>query len=307
MRKLLTFFQKYNSTNSIKTHEEEIRELTQTAADVEQWGFEFSQNFILDTKDYYIECIFYNFDSLFVTFENVFGDYIKTDKYRMGWGSRKFRSMQVSHLCIKPRRLDWYTGENLAEALADLLPFFERFERVITYGESMGGFGALAFADLVRAKYSISISPQSTLDRAKVPWDTRYPRGIKEDYSGRYGDAVGNYSNVDCAYILYDPHYEMDRRHASRLFSRNAKMIKLPFLGHGCSIDLIPMGATNYILNSVLDDSYNDTAFFKILRNRRERPRYYKFIREKVAKSHPSMLPTIEKFSSEFNKRSSTR
>lgn len=303
MGKLLKCVERFFGRQIELSQEEELRNLSQPRAGDERVKYEFSQNFLIDIGDYYIECIFYNFDSLFVTFENVFGDYIKTDRYRMGWGSRKFRSMGVSHLCIKPRRLDWYTGKNLSEELESLQPFFERFGRVITYGESMGGFGALAFADLVKAKYCISISPQSTLDRGKVPWDVRYPRGIKENFSGPYGDAIGNYSGANCAYILYDPHYEMDRRHAARLVSQNSKMIKLPFLGHGCSIDLIPMGATNYILHAVLDDSFDDATFYKILRNRRDRPRYYKFIREGIVKKHPAMTQIVEKFTNEFTKQ----
>jgi len=63
--------------------------------------------------------------------------------------------------------------------------FFHGFEQVMTYGGSMGGYGALAYADAVNAGVVLSINPQATLSERLAPWETRFSQGKNSSGKGR--------------------------------------------------------------------------------------------------------------------------
>ncbi|MEX3314052.1 hypothetical protein [Sulfitobacter sp. PS-8MA] len=157
---------------------------------------EICQNYVIETENYFLEGYIFNFDLLVVTFESAGGSDPRPDKFRAGWASIPLRKRKISSLCIKPKRVDWYTRPDLASIFKEIRSHFRKFRRVVTYGYSMGGFGALTFADLIGADEVHAIAPQSTLRRDIIPEDDRFPRSRNWSFDGLFGDAVGNYRNA---------------------------------------------------------------------------------------------------------------
>jgi hypothetical protein len=97
------------------------------------------RSIFIELDHFIIEGYLFDADILFVTFEPAGVAKVNQSKYRAGWGENIFRSLGVSSLHIKANSSNWYLKPDLVEALTDLQPLFASFERVITYGGSMGG------------------------------------------------------------------------------------------------------------------------------------------------------------------------
>lgn len=247
---------------------------------------EIARNFIIETENYYIEgYLFRESGAIFLTFEHAGGPQVRLRKYREGWGAAALRLRQVDHVAVKPKRADWYTRPDLPEVLAQLRPLFARYDRVVPFGGSMGGFAALTFADLVGATTVIAITPQSTLDQAKVPWDDRFPPALDCDFSGPYGDAVGKSASAAQVLVVLDRFCEPDMRHLARLQAANVQVLNLPFMGHTLAVDLQRMGLLAYLITSVGSGSFSTAEFHAIARRRREIPHYLEALHDRAQTS----------------------
>ena len=74
----------------------------------------------------------------------------------------------------------------------------------------MGAFGALAFAHLAPGSTVIAFSPQTTLNQSIAPWDRRFWKGMKRDWSLPYSDVTQHLDQVGKIYAVYDPYIEQD-------------------------------------------------------------------------------------------------
>jgi hypothetical protein len=233
-----------------------------------------SQSVLCETENYLLEGHIFGYDTLFVTFEPAGGIGRTTSRYRHGWGATMFRQKGISCFCVKPKRKDWYTRPDLGQAFHRLRPFLDQFDRVIAYGGSMGGFGALAYGDAMGADTIISINPQSTLDPSKAPWEDRYPVARTLDFSADFADAVGKYGTVRQVLIFSDRHYDYDERHTERLRAPNVTVINTPFVEHHVPEHLQRIRALGYIVTSVHDDTFDPQVFYSKMRGRRTLRRY---------------------------------
>lgn len=256
----------------------------------------------LELEHFIIEGYLFETDVLFVTFEPAGVAQVNRSKYRAGWGENIFRSLGVSSLHIKANSSNWYLKPDLPAALTSLQPLFRSFDRVITYGGSMGGFGALTYADLIGAQTVISINPQSTLDQRIVPWEDRYPVAQERllDFSHPHADAVGKYANAEQVLIFGDRRYDFDNAHVERLMAPNVTYVNTPYIEHQVPEHLMHMKALTYIVRSVLDDSFDLTRFYKLMRARRNLKRYFNVMAQKTA-SHPARAAVVERFKANYD------
>jgi len=242
----------------------------------------------LATENYFLDAYVYKYDTLVVTFEP-FNAALPSSKFRSGWGSEFLRSQQISHLCIKPKISDWYRKADLITAIKELKAagFFRPFRRIVTYGGSMGGFAALAFADLIGATYVFSLNPQSTLDPQKVPWETRFRRGQREDWSGHYTEAADGIHSVKQVYIAVDMRDALDRRHVDRIRGRAVEILNMPFVGHFMPRHLKQTGLLQSTLVGIMREEFDLDGFRKKARGRRKLAAYYDGLlsRDRVARS----------------------
>ncbi|MBR9650101.1 hypothetical protein [Thalassovita aquimarina] len=230
---------------------------------------------MLETENYFLEAHVFDHDRLFVTFESAEPPGQRPKKFRSGWGAEALRKHRVSCLCVKPKFADWYARPDLPEALARLEEFFARFRRVITYGGSMGGFGALAFADLVGAHDVIALNPQSTLDRRKVPWENRFEPALPFDFTGPYGDAKGKFDRAERVFVLVDRWFSPDWKHIERIMRDNIIVLNTPFLRHRTTEHLRNMQVLGPIVDAFIQDRFSEPEFHRHMRARRRLNRYF--------------------------------
>jgi hypothetical protein len=228
--------------------------------------------------------------TLVVTFDNL--DIAMTRREdRRPWGYRFIEKQGFSMLGVMAGGWTWYR-EPWVWAEFDRLRdsgFFARFERVVFYGASMGGYAAAAFVPACPGADVVAISPQSTLDRATVPWETRYRTAWGRDFSGPYGDAAVVSASARRVTILYDPYEPLDAAHAARFTGRNVVRLRAPLLGHRLGSALHQMGILSPIVLAALDGSLTPAAFYRALRARRDFPRYQRELFARAAERHPAL------------------
>lgn len=253
-----------------------------------------SLNVYSELVNFTLEGYIFDRDVLFVTFEPAGVAQVNNSKMRSGWGEHLFRKLNVSCLCVKAHKSNWYLEQDLAIAFEKLQPFLKSFKRVITYGGSMGGFGALAYADALNADTVVSINPQSTLDRRIVLWEDRYPVAQEKllDFSNPFSDAVGKYSLVRRVYIFSDRRYDFDNKHLQRLEASNVTTINTPYIEHQVPEHLARIGALGYIVKSVIRDDFSPNVFYNLMRKRRMLKRYFNVL-EKKASGNKARLEII--------------
>jgi hypothetical protein len=162
--------------------------------------------------------------------------------------------------------------------------FFKGFDRVVFYGASMGGYAACAFVPACPGADVLAISPQSTLNKALVPWETRYSTAWGKDFSGRYGDAAQTLASAGRAMILYDPYETLDAGHVDRLTGGNVTKLRAPLMGHRLGSSLSQMGILTPVTLAALDGTLDEGDFYRLLRKRRDFPRYQRELFRKAVK-----------------------
>jgi hypothetical protein len=213
--------------------------------------------------------------TLIVTFDNLDIAMGKRDD-RRPWGFGFIEKQGWSMLGVMANGWTWYR-DPWVWAEFDRLEaegFFARFDRVVFYGASMGGYAACAFSVASPGCDVVAISPQSTLDKSVVPWETRYKTAWDRDFTGRYGDAAMVSRTAGRVAILFDPYEPLDKAHAERFTLPNAVFLRAPLLGHRLGSSLAQMGILTPIILGAIQGRLEPIEFYRILRARHDFPRY---------------------------------
>ncbi|MDT8856104.1 hypothetical protein RNZ50_13980 [Paracoccaceae bacterium Fryx2] len=214
-------------------------------------------------------------DTLVVTFDNL--DIAMTKREdRRPWGFGFIEKQGWSMLGVMANGWTWYRDPWVWDQFDQLAAsgFFARFKRVVFYGASMGGYAACAFVAACPGADVVAISPQSTLDRAMVPWETRYKTAWDRDFTGKYGDAAEVSRAAGRVTLLYDPFEPLDSGHATRFTGPNVLKLRASLMGHRLGSSLQQMGILAPITLGALNGTLTESAFYRALRARKTFPRY---------------------------------
>lgn len=225
-------------------------------------------------------------DTLVVTFDNLDIAMTKRDD-RRPWGYSFIKSQGWSMLSVLSGGWTWYREQWVSDQFDQLKSegFFKQFKRVVFYGASMGGYAACAFSPAAPGCDVIAISPQSTLDKAIVPWESRYKVVWDSDFSGPYGDAAEVSNAAHRVYILYDPYEPLDAGHAARFTNDNVEHLRAPLLGHRLGSSLNQMGILSPIILGALNGTLTSHGYYQLLRTRKESPRYQRELFKRAVKA----------------------
>ena len=175
--------------------------------------------------------------------------------------------------------------------------FFKGFRRVVFYGASMGGYAACAFVAACPGADVVAISPQSTLDKRLVPFETRYKTAWGRDFSGRYGDAAEVSKAAGRVTILYDPYEPLDAAHVARFKGGNVVALRAPLMGHRLGSSLHQMGILSQITLGALNGSLTEAEFYRALKARKGFVRYQReLFKRALAKGHPGLARKLGRF-----------
>lgn len=215
--------------------------------------------------------------TLVVTFENLDHIYDRKDD-RMPWGYGFVVSRGWSTLGLMAHGWTWYRDEQVFDFFDRLRDegFFDRFDKVVFYGASMGGYAASIFSAAAPGATVVTISPQATLDREIAPWEARYHKAWRRDFSGRYAYAPDMVAEATDVHIFYDPRMAADAMHASLFRGENIRKYRCRFLGHRIASLWISLDLLKPVVEGCVTGELTSETFYKWMRARREHPRFQK-------------------------------
>lgn len=137
-----------------------------------------------------------------------------------------------AHLHLQARNNDWFINAETEALETRLAQFVQRYDEVIAMGFSMGGYGALRFAKVLRITRVMAISPQVSIDPTVVPFDKRY-RAEAAGWDDNLGDLTQRRCDLS-GVVLVDPFKQRDLVHGRmicEIFPR-LTLVRLPNGGH---------------------------------------------------------------------------
>jgi len=150
------------------------------------------------------------------------------------FGGSFFNRYRLAATLVVPHANDWYQSPGVAPALAVARTGLDD-ARLLAYGSSMGGFGALAWADAVGAQRVLALSPQFSIAPDEVGhFENRWRREARRIPEYRRAH-VGAAALDGCeTVIVYDPFHGLDRLHARLIRDLSpARVHLLPVTGAG--------------------------------------------------------------------------
>lgn len=165
------------------------------------------------------------------------------------WGQEAAAKLGVTTIGFVARRENWFPAASVAAAAPAVRAALRG--PAVAYGYSMGGYAALKYAALVGADRALAVCPQSSIDPAEAPWDTRFhgfhQPGLHAGMSVRPGEPGG------FALMLADPYMPEDRRHALRLRDEaGVHWLRTPFMDHASVWLLVESGFLRKVLDLLL-------------------------------------------------------
>jgi hypothetical protein len=237
-------------------------------------------------------------DTLVVTFDNL--DIAMTKREdRRPWGFSFIEKQGWSMLGVMANGWTWYRDGWVSDQFDELAAsgFFAGFSRVVFYGASMGGYAACAFVAACPGADVVAISPQSTLDRGLVPFETRYKTAWDRDFSGKYGDAAEASKTAGRVTILYDPYEPLDAAHVARFKGGNVVPLRAPLMGHRLGSSLHQMGILSAVTLGALNGTLTEADFYRALKARKGFVRYQReLFKRALAKGHPVLARKLARF-----------
>ena len=188
-----------------------------------------------------------------VTFDS-FTDISTLDRLAFGETLFLHEGIDAVHVLSSDNR--WYQYAAMADAAAAIRAVTAGYDRVVTYGSSMGGYAALRLAGLVGATVALALSPQWSIDWRRAPWERRWAENSRsfEDVWERSIPPPA----LAQAWVVYDPLLK-DRRHVRKLRREGYvfQPVEIPGGGHPVGSFLAEVGLLRPAVMDVIADRFD--------------------------------------------------
>lgn len=179
---------------------------------------------------------------------------------RPGFGESYLQSRGMSAVVVLSRGDDWYQYPDMTKVLARIRDAVSGADRVMTYGSSMGGYAAIRFADAVGANAVLALSPQYSIDPAKVPFELRWMQEAR-----RIAWLPALDGPIRCRVrpvVAFDSKHPLDAQHAA-LIAKDTPIdaVPLPWAGHPVTTYLSDAHLLTSLVPAVLGGSFDPQAF----------------------------------------------
>lgn len=147
------------------------------------------------------------------------------------WGDALFAKQDIAAIGIVTPEPSWYPQADMQGAIAALRPHLQG-RRVVTYGYSQGGYGALKYSKALDAAAAFAFCPQWSIDPADVkPHDTRFTAYFRPELRNGLRIEAGDLA-ANCT-ILFDKSVYVDLWNAGHLLAMpGVRAVPCPFTGH---------------------------------------------------------------------------
>ncbi len=206
-----------------------------------------------------------------------------------------------SLLCLMSAGQTWFRDADLFAHLDGLVDegFFDSFKRVIFCGLGpVGGYAAAAFSITAPEPEVILSSPVASLAPKDAPFETRFARARRLDFSTRFGFGPDMSAHSKALYLIYDPATTVAAAHAALYRGAHIRKIALP--RHAPLIERLALaqeGLAPLIL--ALDAPAPSAAIRRIFRERARRDDTYinNLAAQAKARKHPKLAARAAGFS----------
>ena len=149
---------------------------------------------------------------------------------RPGFGEAFFRDRSIDAVHVISRENDWYQYPETPIMAAQVAELVSRYERVVAYGSSMGGYAAIRFGGLAGASAALAISPQFSVDRQTAPSEVRWKRDSERIDFSLERTLKAPFVETSC--IVYDPE-DADQRQVD-MYRGHTRVVdvRLATVGH---------------------------------------------------------------------------
>ncbi len=208
---------------------------------------------------------------------------------RAGFAQEFLESQAISAIHVMGVQEDWYQYPEMFAAMDTVREAVRGASRVMTYGSSMGGYAALRFADAAGANAVLAISPQYSIDPAKVPFETRW---LQDARRIRWLPEIdGKLTCRARPIIVYDPVMCQDRQQAEMIRADvDITAIALPFVSHPATTYLAEVKLLKALALGTLAGDLDGLAFKRKARAERRNSGLYI---ANLAAAQPSHRPRL--------------
>jgi len=239
-------------------------------------------------QGYTIEFFLRSSDTLVVTFDPRRKSYPPSET-REAWAAVFLARRGLSGLHVKPDQSCWYLDAGLETFFRDAQAagLFASFATVMTYGGSMGGFGALAFAAITGAQRVMAMNPQANLGPAVRGWERRYKEAEALDWTSPICDLGLQVAGVETLAVVFDPYDTYDRPQADLIAADHMIRLHIPFVGHRVPAHLLSLRLLAPVFDQTLAGSLDLPAFYRTARQRRMLLRYKRVMLRRTKENKP--------------------
>lgn len=199
-----------------------------------------------------------------------------------GFGERFLRNEGVPHICFINKTNHWWQTPEFALAVSAIKSqgVLSRFRRVVTYGASMGGYGALLGAQAFDADLCLAFSPQFRVD-GSIPLNPVWAADINKQprVHEPFADGVSEGGKPEIV-VIFDSLNAMDRAHAQALDAVHpSRFLTAPGASHSAALYLHEVGLLKEIVREGISGVLRPGNIRRRLREtRRADPRYWRGI-----------------------------
>lgn len=211
-------------------------------------------------------------DTLFVTFTSL-NNNIGSDENNTGFAENYLRRRNISAIHLIAKWNHWWQPAEIQAAIERVSKLIKSkiYRRVVTYGSSMGAYGAALHAKSVGAHIAILIAPQFSVDPTKPPFESRWAALARkiEFQNDRMAESL---SPATKYFIVCDPLFSPDMKHV-RLFAEYIPIHLVPvaFGDHWPAGVLEQSGLLGRFVVEAAADKLNVQKFVTELRRHRKK------------------------------------
>jgi hypothetical protein len=183
---------------------------------------------------------------------------------------------RIDCIAVQRRKSDWFQVTEFHEVLDAIRAHLPAGRPVVTYGASMGGYGALLASGPLGAARVVAVTPQYSLEPDVVPFERRWRREAAE--IGRFIHDIDRcISGSAHITVIFDPRI-VDGRHVE-MFEGSSRWdrIALPHAGHLPLVVLRQSGLLGRLILPCLLGHYDERPPLReILKARRQSALYFR-------------------------------
>ncbi len=176
---------------------------------------------------------------------------------------------------VSTKEMDWFQYPDLPDAEEAIRKACEGFSRRVTYGFSMGAYGALLFSRRLGATQVLAFSPQCSISGDPLPIHPEWAKDMR-NFPILYEPMADGISMTARVLIAFDSLNAVDLAHANAIEAlRPCDWLRVPLSSHSTALQLQNLNLLKPIVLDALAGRLDPAAIRRDIRASRRNSTYY--------------------------------